>query len=61
MSPIPETVAYYIIFFIIISLLVLVIYTVQKIHTARHRGKNLPKKNLYYAFVAKVFMKDLPD
>jgi len=54
-------VGYYLAFFIFIALAVLVIYTIQRIRLARHRGKNLPKRNLFYALIAKIFMKDLPD
>jgi len=54
-------VAYYLTFFFILGLFVLLLFTINKIKVARHLGKNLPKRNLFYAFVAKVFMKDLPD
>jgi predicted RND superfamily exporter protein len=54
-------VAYYFAFFFLLIVVVFLLYTIQKIKVARHFGKKLPKRNLYYAFVAKVFMKDLPD
>ena len=39
----------------------LVLYTVGKIKKARQVGKKLSKRNRYYALVAKLFVRDLPD
>ncbi len=39
----------------------LVLYTVGKIKKAREVGTKLSKRNRYYALVAKLFVKDLPD
>jgi len=54
-------VTYFFIVIIFIFLVAVVLFTVRRIRLARHRGKRLPQKNLYYAMVAKLFMKDLPD
>ena len=39
----------------------LVFYTVGKIKKARQVGKKLSKRNCYYALIAKIFVRDLPD
>ena len=47
---------------IVLALVVfLVIQTIGKIKRARQAGKKLSKRNLYYAMVTKLFVKDLPD
>ncbi|MEL6811085.1 MAG: hypothetical protein AAFP76_07105 [Bacteroidota bacterium] len=52
---------YFVIAIVFAVLVIFVFQTVEKIKRARAVGKKLHKKNGYYAFVAKFFVKDLPD
>ena len=47
---------------ILVTLLVAhMFYTAEKIRRARELGKKLYKKNAYYAIIAKIFFKNLPN
>lgn len=52
---------------LIVILIVLVLlvafsaYSVAKIIRARRAGRKIYKRNLYYQFLTKLFVRDLPD
>ena len=47
---------------IVVVLLILIVFqSVIKIKRARQVGEKLTKRNFYYAIVAKLFVRDLPD
>ncbi len=47
--------------FSVLAGVAVILFSVERIKNARALGKKVYKRNLYYAVIAKLFIKDLPD